>query len=56
MKPNSVVILHRIFHVRTKNRNEEWIPQFNEEIKKSIEDGCAVVASDTSVKDKRMGR
>ena len=56
MKPNGVVILHGIFHIRTVNRNKEQIPQFNEEIKKSIEDGCAVAVSDASVKDGRMSR
>ena len=48
--------MHGIFHVRTVNRNEEWIPQFNKEIKKSIEDGYVVAVSDALVKDGRMGR
>ena len=56
IKPNGVVILYGIFYVRKVNRNKEWIPQFNKEIKKSIEDRCAVAASDASVKDGKMGR
>ena len=55
MKPNGAVIIQGIFHVRNENRKEEWIPPFNEKIKKSIEGGKAVAVINASVKDGKMG-
>ena len=56
MKLNGSVKIYRIKHMRTENPQGEQIPQFREDIKRSIRDRNLVIATDALVKDGRISR
>ena len=55
MKPSMAFIIHRTFYARDENLCKEQNPLLNDQIIESIENRTAVITTNTSVEDSRIG-